>query len=102
MAIIHVLSIELEPFKREDALAWIKDINAHLESIGLKPARTLAPSFGADLDRIVWTWDFDSLAEHEEEQNKRSADPGVQERIQKMAGVFKGGSLHSQIFQDLL
>ena len=90
MAIIHVLSVEIEPFKDAEAIAWTKDMNAHLESVGLGPARTLRPQFGGDTNRIVWTWEHDSLAAQEQHMLKLNADEGAQTRIKALAGIIVG------------
>ena len=102
MAIVFVISVELEPYKLKEAIEWTQDINAHVESIGMQAPRALTPQFGDDLNRMVWTWEHDSLADHEQFMEKLNSDEGVQQRIQSMAGTFVGGTMRNQVFRDAL
>ena len=102
LGIVVVVSAEVAPGKRKDAVEWTKEVGAYVESKGLHPhSRAMFPQFGTELNRMMWTWEWESMAEMEENQKAVDADGGVQERIKKgFTDIFVPGSARRQMYRD--
>ena len=99
--ILHTISIQVAAGKKPEAIAWAKDVDAHLENTGLTTGKTYQPLYGDKVDRMIWTWEFDSLAAFEEWHTALIADEGFQERAKAMADFFVPGSMSVMAFKEV-
>ncbi len=86
--IIHAVSAQVAAGQWQQAIEWTMDMNAYCESKGWAVPRVFQPQYGDQVNQMVWTWEFDSLAAFEQWNDQVFSDEGVQQRLKSAAGVF--------------
>ena len=100
--ITHAVSAQIAPGKELEAIEFTRDFSAHLKSKDLATPRAWQNQYGDQVDRILWTWEFNSLAVFEEWHTAALADEGVQQRLKAMVDIFVPGTTHVMALKEVV
>ena len=97
-----VRTAQIGPGKQADAMAFAKDICAHVESVtGTKV--NFFVQHGGPYGRICWQSDFDGLGDYQEQFGRLLSDEGFGQKVAKAGadGLFVTGHTRDSLWGQM-
>ena len=76
-------------------------VASYMASQGFAVAKVYRPLYGSNVQRMIWTWELDSLAASEEWNEAVNADEGFVERTKAMVDLFVPGSMQIMAYKEI-
>ncbi len=96
-----IRTAEVPRSKWTQAVDWSNQVTRHLNSAFPETrVEVFRNRFGL-LNRIIWSLDFESLADLDRYQEKVGTDPGYADLVEQSEGLFESGTIKDTVLASL-